>query len=382
MKKYFMFANDGDDIAQKVNVLMTRAGMMGDVVDTDYGKSNLSNKGKSKVETALHPMNWQRSGDYYNKGVLMVAMMKANKIKLKEAGTGREVEVSLWDALNKEGQIDTTKYQADEKWYSDEIMQQTNWMRFREKMRMVNTMVFGNQDKNSPIMAKKNWLGRMAGQFRMSWFPEGIATRFKPEYYDISLGRTNKGRWVTIPDIGIATSGLILCKQLLNALPGIKVDPFSGHQLKNGKSLTESPIDMENMRKNFAGLAWTVSITATILALKSLAGDNWYKTDDDRKRQLLINMLIRSQQDLMLYSSPGVFNTISGNFLPATQVLTDYWKAMIATGHYLFGDTKHEKDAFERWVRKIAKAGLPHPIATQYGKVETMMTRDIDKLQR
>jgi len=231
-------------------------------------------------------------------------------------------------------------------------------------------------------MAKKNWLGRMAGQFRMSWFPEGIATRFKPEYYDISLGRTNKGRWVTIPDIGIATSGLILCKQLLNALPGVKVDPFKGHQLKDGRNLVDSPIDMENMRKNFAGLAWTVSITAAILALKSLAGDNWYKTDDDRKRQLLINMLIRSQQDMLLYSSPGVFNTVSGNFLPATQILTDYWKAMVATGHYLFAGTTHEKDAFERWVRKIAKAGLPHPIATQYGKIETMMTRDIDKLQR
>jgi len=249
-------------------------------------------------------------------------------------------------------------------------------------MRMVNTMVFGNQDKNAPLMAKKNWLGRMAGQFRMSWFPEGIAVRFKPEYYDIALGRINKGRWVSYQDIGIFSSGMILCKQLIAALPGVKTDPFKGHTMKDGRALSESPIDMENMRKNFAGLAWSVSITALILGLRSMVKDTRHKDDDDRKRQLLINMLIRNQQDLLLYSSPSVFNTISGNFLPATQVLTDYWNAMSATGHYIFGNTSSEKDAFERWLRKLAKAGIPHPIATQYGKVKTMVTRDIDKLQR
>lgn len=380
MKKYFMFADQGDATAQKVHALMARAGMMGDVVDTDYGRSNLSRRGRSKVETALAPMNWQRSGDYFNKGTLMVAMLKAKKIKLIEAVTGTEVEISVWDAMDKDGELDE-KYKPNEAWYSVDVSKQKDWMNFRDKMRMVNTMIFGNQDKNAPLMAKKNWLGRMAGQFRMSWFPEGIASRFKPEYYDIALGRTNKGRWVTIPDIGIATSGLILCKQLLAALPGVKMNPFEGHTLKDGRALTESAIDMENMRKNFAGLAWTVSIAALILALRSMAGSG-EKDEDDHKRQLLINMLIRNQQDLMLYSSPSVFNTISGNFLPATQVLTDYWNAMKASGHYMFGNTERERDAFDKWIRKIAKAGLPHPIATQYGKINTMMTRDLDKLYR
>ncbi len=382
MKKYWLFQSEGDPVAQKVHNLMARAGMMGDVVDTDYGKTNLPSSKKSTLRNSLEPMNWQRSGDYFNKGILMVAMMKSKMIEVEEVGTGKTVKIPLWDAFNSEGTWDTTKYKENKEWYSDNIGDQTKWANYRDKMRMVNTMTFGNQDKNAPLMAKKNWLWRMAGQFRMSWFPEGIATRFKPEYYDIALERDSKGRWRTYGDLGLFTSGAIVAKQLLASIPGVKINPFSGHTLKGGKSLEESAIDVENMRKNFSGLAWTVGITAMILGLRSLAGTGRKKTDDDHKRQLLINMLIRNQQDLMLYSSPSVFNTISGNMLPATQVITDYWNAMVASGHYMFGNTKHEKDAFDKWVRKIAKAGIPHPIATQYGKVKTMMTKDLDKLQR
>jgi hypothetical protein len=243
-------------------------------------------------------------------------------------------------------------------------------------------MVFGNQDKNAPLMAKKNWILRLAGQFRLSWFPEGIATRFKGQYTDANLGRDVKGRWRTYQDLGVLNSGLVVARQLLASLPGVKSDPFRGVTLRDGKPLSDSAIDVENMRKNFSGLAWTVGITVSILMLRAMGGDQHKKDKDARRRQLLINMLIRNQQDLMLYSSPSVFNTISGNFLPATQVIVDYINAMKATGHYIFGDTEKEKHAFDTWVKKVTRAGLPHPTFTLYNKVETMMTRDLDKLQR
>lgn len=107
--------------------------------------------------------------------------------------------------------------------------------------------------------------------------------------------------------------------------------------------------------------------------------------DDDKdkhKRKLLINMLIRNQQDLLLYASPAVFNTISGNFLPATQVIVDYWNAMTASAHYIFGDTSKERHAFDTWLKKMTRAGIPHPSATLYNKFETMMTRDLSKINR
>lgn len=382
MKKYWLFEKTGNATAQKVHELVKRSGIIGDVVDTDYGKSNLERENKSKLRSALEPFQWQRSGDYFTKGTLMVAMMKAKQIEVTQTGTGNKVTIPLWDAFNEKGEWDQSKYELDKTWYSDNISDQSNWSNYRDKMRKVSTIVFGNQDKNSPLMAKKNFLLRLAGQFRMSWFPEGIATRFKPEYYDVTLERAVKGRWRTYGDLGIFTSGMIICKQLLASLPGVKIDPFKGTTFKDGKSLSESAVDMENMRKNFSGLAWTVGITATILMLKASASGDDKKSKKARKRQLLINMLIRNQQDLMLYSSPSVFNTISGNFLPATQVLTDYWNAMVASGHYMTADKKHDRDAFTKWAKKIARAGLPHPVATQYNKIETMVTRDLDKLQR
>ncbi len=336
---------------------------------------------KSRFRKTVEPFQWQRSGDYFTKGQLLVSMMLAKKVEVAETGTGKKLTIPLWEAFNENGEWDTEKYEPQDEWFNEDIHKQTDWNRYRDRIRKVSTMVYGNQDKNTPLMAKKTWLLRMAGQFRMSWFPEGIATRFKSQYHDINLDRDIKGRWRTYQDLGILNSGLVLAKQMLAALPGVKTDPFNGTTLKDGKPLKESAIDVENMRKNFAGLAWTVAFMASIATLRLLAGKSHKKDDDQKKGQLLINMLIRNYQDLMLYSSPAVFNTISGNFLPATQVLTDYWNAVQATGHYVFHD-KSEKDAFRKWVKKITRAGLPHPVFTQYNKWETMLTRDIDKIQR
>lgn len=380
MKKYWMFNKEGDATAQKIHNLMARAGIVGDAVDSDFGKSNMPSR-KSKFRKTVEPFQWQRSGDYFTKGQLMVAMLKARKVEVTEAGTGTKTTIPLWEAFNSKGEWDTDKYEPQEQWYAEDIHQQTEWNKYRDRMRKVSAMVYGNQDRNTPMMAKKTWLLRMAGQFRMSWFPEGIATRFKGEYHDINLDRNIKGRYRTIPDLGILNSGLVLAKQLVAALPGVKMDPFNGVTMKNGKPLNESAIDVENMRKNFAGLAWTVAFMASIVLIRALAGKQHKKDADDKKSQLLVNMLIRNYQDLMMYSSPSVFNTVSGNFLPATQVITDYWNAVLATGHYMFHD-KAEKHAFKTWVKKITRAGLPHPVFTQYNKWETMLTRDIDKIQR
>lgn len=388
MKKYWLVNDEGDATAQKVFNIMRRAGVMGDVVDTQYGQSNITTRKHGKLRRIADPFNWQKAGDYFTKGVLTVAMMRTKQIEVTDKDTGEKKTISLWDSLGTDGKLDTSKYKEDTTWYSADKSMQANWDAYRDRIRKVLMMVQGNQDKNSPLMAKKNFLWRLAGQFRMSWFPEGIATRFKAEYYDTNLERDVKGRWRTYGNLGPLVSGMIVCKQLAASLPGVKLDPFAGHKItvksstgeKSTELLTESAVDMENMRKNFAGLAWTVGLTTTILMLQGMGDDDEHKKGAKaRKRQLLINMLIRNQQDLMLYSSPSVFNTISGNFLPATQVLTDYWNAMKATGHYMFADTKEEKDAFEKWLTKITKA---FPYTNLYNKTQTMMTRDLDKLQR
>jgi hypothetical protein len=214
----------------------------------------------------------------------------------------------------------------------------------------------------------------------MSWFPEGIATRFITERYDAELGRAVKGRWRTYGTLGVFTSFSLVAKQLLASLPGMKIDPFTGVSDKNGNQITE--VDIENMRKNFAGLAWTVAFSASVLLMQSLYDDDKKgkkKTMAQMQRRLLINMLLRNYQDLKLYSSPDVFQTVSGNLLPAATVITDSWKAMQATGRYMFADNTHDKHAFEKWVNKVCRA---FPITNLYPKTKFMLNRDVDAISK
>lgn len=378
VKRYWTFGGSDDPTARKIHSLMARTGIMGDVVDTDYGQG--LQKRKTRTGKVLDPFNWQRSGDYFTKGKLLVAMLKFKTIEVTEQATGIKKTIPLWDAFGTDGEWDTEKYGVNPDWDAREG-NAAQFYQFRDRMRKVSTIVFGNQDKNAPVMARKNWLWRLAGQFRLSWFPEGLASRFKPAYYDANLGREVKGRWRSYSDVGFLTSGLVSARMLLSALPGVKKDPFDGIRDRKGNLLSESPVDMENMRKNFAGLAWTAMFTAAILLMRGLGSDDEDKQSKSR-RQLLINMLIRNQQDLLLYSSPSVFNSISGNFLPASQVIVDYWNAMTGSAHYLFGDTSKDRHAFDSWLKKMTRAGIPHPTTALYNKIETMLNRDLDKIQR
>ncbi len=377
--KYFSFGTVDNPQARKVMALMHRTDIMGDVVDTQYGKTELAGK-TNALKSAVSPFNWQKSGDYYAKGVMMVAMMLKKTVEVTEKATGNKLTIPLWEAVGNDGTWDTVKYEDNPAWYSEDVSEQTEWNNYRDRMRKVGIMVFGNQDKNAPLMAKKNWLKRLVGQFRMSWFPEGIATRFISERYDAELGRAVKGRWRTYGTLGVFTSFSLIAKQLLSAIPGVKVDPFTGVTDKHGNQIAE--VDIENMRKNFAGLAWTVAFSASILMIQSFYDDDRKgkkKTLQQRQRRLLINMLIRNYQDLKLYSSPDVFQTVSGNLLPAATVITDSWKAMQATGKFMLSDNERDKQAFDKWISKVCRA---IPIANLYPKTKFMLNRDVDAISK
>lgn len=378
VQKYFTLGAVESDDARKVLALMERTGVMTELGSGDRATLLEAHK-RSHLKNAISPMNWQVSGDFYAKGAMMLAMLKTKTVEVPSE-TGGTKSISLWDALDNEGKWNDKLYGQNEKWYSDDLDKQTDWNNYRDRMRAVSVLVFGNQDKNAPLMAKKQWLLRLAGQFRMSWFPEGLATRFQESRFNIQLDRQTKGRWVTYKDLGVFTSASIMLKQLLSTLPGTKIDPFSGVQDKKGNEITS--VDIENMRKNFAGLAWTAGFTATILILRAMYEDDHkkgHKKDGDAMaRQLLINMLVRNQQDLTLYSSPSVINTVAGNLLPATGVLIDTWNALKASGVYML-DHDSDKHAFKKWATKVTRA---IPYANLYNKGVYMATRDIDAVSR
>jgi hypothetical protein len=364
-------------LAEKIINVMDRLGVIGDYVDTKYGKAPEFRDKKNFAQKYLDPFVLMRETDFFMKGSTSLAVMLHEQVQVEDG------KVSVWETFAQDGNWDEEKYGKREDWYSDDVTKQKSWDKFRNKVIAVNMVIHGNQDKFSPKLANKYILGRLLGQFRMSWLPEGFYNRFQSERYDAYLDRTVKGRYRTVGGIGIGGSMLVMGKQLLNLLPGVQMDVWADAIVrskgKDGKDtaiyLRDSDLDQENMRRNFAEMLFFMSISAAVLSLKYLV-----LPDDEENKgkkaaiQLLINLLIRSRQDIQLYASPGVFDTVFRNPIPATDVLKDWYKMTTATGRFIIDD-EYE---FEQWILKVTKA---FPYTNLINKTKYMIEKDLDDAQ-
>lgn len=352
--------------ADKILAVMDRAGVIGDVVDSHYGKIKIRDN-RPAWRHAIDPFNWMKSGDYFMKGLTTVAMMLHDKVNVIE--NGEQKQVSVWEALDGDGKWNAEKYGENKSWYSEDVKEQKDWDKFRNKAVRVNMIIHGNQDKTSPKLANKFILGRLIGQFRMSWLPEGWYSRFQKEHFDIQLDREVKGRYRTIAQLGFGGYAMVTLKQLYSLVG--KVDPYTNATRLDGKALNET--DRENMRRNFAELAFVSTIMGAVVMTRAMAADS----DDDKTAQryrLLMNMLIRNKQDLEFYASPQVFDTMTRNIIPAATVLTDYAKALQATGKLIFNDDYQ----YQKWLLAMTHAGIPIPQATLINKTSYMAQKDLD----
>ena len=364
--KFFSFGGIVTGEVEKVFNIIERSGVMGDVVDSHYGKTRLKT-GRKKWWEVIGPYNMMRGSDYYMKAVVTLAMMIHKKV------TVNGKEISLFEAFDKDGYWDAQKYGAAPEWYSENVEEQTAWNEFVGKVARVNTIIMGNQDRNSPKLFNKKILGRLIGQFRLSWLPEGFATRFEDERFDPYLKREIKGRYRTYADLGLGGSLLTLGRQLASVVT--KQDPFAGTRVRKGEEMVPmSDADKTNMRRNFAGVAFTLGLFGAIVLLKAAISGAEDDEEDKTALQIMLNMIIRQKQDMMLYASPSVFDTVTRNLIPATDVINDYMKLVAATGKFMF----NEDYEFEQWILKVTKAGLPIPQATLVNKIKFMSERDID----
>lgn len=348
--------NDGamHKTAEKVLNVMDRMNIMGDLNDTGFEMNTLEQK-KRGLRAAIQPYQMLRSGDYFMKGLVMIAMLNNHKV------TVNGEETNLWKMMSQDGKL------------PEDL--NVDWAKLRNKIIVVNKIIMGNQDKSSPIWGKKEVLIRLAGQFRLSWISEGIAARFEGERDDIQLGRTRKGRYRTYLDLGFRQSAWILSKQLLGALPGVKNDPFANARLKNGKHFTDT--DKANMRRNLAELGWLLMFKAVTMTINALAnGDD----DENRKKWLrfMANMATRSYQDVALYSSPSVFDAIIGTPAPALTTIRDVTKLFDATVRLATDD----EYTAGQWFRKLTRSGIIIPQTTLFNRFETMTTKDLSTIAR
>ena len=367
--KWVTFGTKESETAEKILNTMENLGVMGDYVESMYGKTIELHENKPKWKQLLDPFSMMRSSDYFMKGMSSIAVMMHKQVEVTENGVKKTI--SVWDAMSKEGKWDSAKYGENKAWLSDNPHEQTEWDKMRNRIDRVNMVIHGNQNKNSPKMLNSSIWGRLLGQFRLSWLPEGFYSRFQDERTDLALERQIKGRYRTLSDIGLFASLKVIGKSAVNLIPGVSVDPYTGITLPKGTGmLADSAVDIENMRRNLSELAFGLGITAMILMLKSLKD----KDEPNPALQLVINMLIRGQQDIDLYASPSVFDTVTRNPIPVTQVFKDYGALLSASNKLIMGD---ENMDFNTWLMKVMKAGLPIPQAALIPKTIFMLKKDL-----
>lgn len=367
--KYLSFGSVNSEQARKVMNVMDRLGAMGDVVESQYGK--LEHRERTpKWKKTVNPYNWMRSGDYFCRGLNTIAVLLKEKVKVQTAEG--EKEISVWEALDNNGEWNEQAFGKRPEWFSENVEDEKQWIKLKDKVARVNMIIMGNVDKVSPKMANKWIIGRLLGQFRLSWLPEGWYNRWNEEKYDIQLQRNTKGRFTTYKDLGIGGSLRILMKQFISVVA--KTDPFTGEHHMNGEPIRD--VDIENMRRNFAEINFYLMILGAIIMLKSLHGDD--DDDESQSMQILLNMILRMKQDVTFYSSPEVFDTVTRNAVPSFGVIKDYIKLMDASWKIM---TEDDYTA-DRWLLKMTHAGLPIPQATLVNKIKYMSERDLDDLSR
>ena len=376
-KRYHAGRFDKDETA-KITNMMDRLGIIGDYVDSNYGQRKKFHDEVPGWKHAISPFELMRKSDFYMKAVTTMALMLKHTVEVEE--NGEKKTITLYDSLDKNGYWDKERFGARPEWHSEDASEETAWQAFQLKAGRVNTIIHGNQDKSSPKMLNSYILGRLIMQFRGSWLPEGWYSRFQEERYDDHLDRAVKGRYRTLGGLGLGGSLAVMVKQLLNLIPGVKVDPFTGHVIRGTDKMTgeqtrtmleNSEVDIDNMKRNFAEAGFALTLTAMIMGLKHL-----HEKDDDKKWQymMMMNTLIRTQQDINLYYTPAVFDQVFRNPIPAMSVLKD-WGALIPASARLVTDDQYE---FDQWMLKFTKA---FPYLNHVNRVKTLMTKDISQLQ-
>lgn len=378
------------ELAHKIHAVMDRLGVIGDILDVKYGKNDELKK--RALKKYADPFYLMRESDFFMKGVSTLATLFNKQVDVPGG------KMAIWDTLDKDGNWDAEKHGEDKMWYDPTTtMGVKKWDGLRNYVARVNMIIHGNQDKNSPMMHKGYIMGRLLGQFRSSWFIEGFFNRFQSEREDNALGRTVKGRYITFQSMGAPNSFKVVFKSLLNMLPLVNTDATKGvyvnQKNKDGSvskiPVSESAVDMENLKRNMSEVKFYLAMMSAVMLLKGLKGD-----DDDKDTPILnafinmiINMGVRSRQDINLYASPSVFDTVFRNPIPAFDAVKDFSKMVkyTSTGwmdfNYRDGFSVDKDFSLEKWLTKVAKGNMVLPEAAIIPKVKYMLTKDLDKLQ-
>jgi hypothetical protein len=339
--------------AKKIRVLMDKFDTLKEAKNEIYqsSKVRLFRRIGEKLEW-MNPYSPQTRSEYFNQAPVMIALMMDEMVT-----TADGTEMSLWDAYNADGTL------KESITFTEDAM-------FDLKIRIdkLVKMNHGNYDPDTPLAAKRKFMGRALSQFR-TWAFQGFAERFVAGRQDEQLGIYRKGRYRSYAAYFMDTDNSVIQQSfnmvftLLKKLIGFHTNFDS---MVNGQ-FTEA--DAANMRKNMTEIVLYMAITSLTLLLKASIDDD----DDPRKKfayYFLINQMGRLGTDIMFYTNPIEFERLARNAIPAFSLVVDAAKLVDDVGRIIKGEEdilqSGPNKGMSRTLRDLYKV-VPGP--AQYQKI-------------
>lgn len=320
-------------------------------------KTDSENSTMKKIKES--PFVMLRKGDYAIKGQTFIAMMLNTKIK-DTLGQER----SLYEAFDNEGNWNVAEFGENKGWSGDvtnpEEMQ--DFLDFKNRSTQLIKKLHGNFDPKSPTMYKKYILGRMLGQFRLTWMAEGFASRFEGRKLDPYLEREIEGRYVTAYKLGLGKTLSILTKLVL----------FQREKAFTGVRAQDRALAEENMRKLLMEIYLYAAMFSVYLLAKAAVDDD---DEDNEGYFIAMNLLQRVMADTTFYLSPNTFTSIISNPIPVLKIPINAQRGFDSSLELIFNSdlTEHEKE------QKYTNITNNFPYINQYNRFKYLSERVIER---
>jgi hypothetical protein len=182
----------------------------------------------------------------------------------------------------------------------------------------------------------------------------------------------------------------LLFKQVLsvvtgrNAFEGVTTQQEEINELTGEKQLAYLPIqqyEIENMRKNLAGISYTLAVLTAGLLIRGML-----PSQEERRRRkkagldkssytrLCLNLLGRTQQDLLFYADPGTATQLMGSLIPSVNVITDTQRLMGSYFRLLADDPN-------KWEKLKSAHTKAIPILNNINRMKVFTDKDILSIQ-
>lgn len=373
--------------ARKLRAMVDKYRLLQD--NTNEFQRSSTNSKLYGLQNKLDPFDFVRRVEYKNQAPIIISILLDQKIKDKNG----ENEVSVWDAMDDDFRL-KEEYRTEENIKNWEQANGEDYFKFSALTKKAIINIHGDYDDLHGMLASEYTAGKALLMFK-KWMARAFYTRFAKEQMDLELrNKAFKGRYrsltkgtagILLGTVGLAAFGPLgflvfagagvlgggifgvktnmniiqellyssaeLLKGMLriplNLIPGAKgkLKYKDYHKIQQDTGLNEA--DAKNFSANMAEASLLMALTALVVAVRTLLGDD----DDDEKRKnkaqleakeqirnLCVNKMLQLSSQTAMYTNPVETWKNTLGTVPILSTLTEMGDAVGHLSNLLTGN--------------------------------------------